>query len=162
MATEDDAEGVADWVRRLEARLTLIWDTSGTQAEQFLLGLVSILHANVEMQLLGFPGVAQHRRSVAVTATGSAVAVAVRHAQDVEVGSAVREFYVSLEVRLAQPAETAVCFDGVIDVPSGRITFGDADRQDALDVVPGRWRVQVALDPEDYPEHVQIWITSVG
>jgi len=88
--------------------------------------------------------------------------VAVRHAQDVEVGSAVREFYVSLEVRLAQPAETAVCFDGVIDVPSGRITFGDADRQDALDVAPGRWRVQVALDPEDYPEHVQIWITSVG
>ena len=26
--------------------------------------------------------------------------------------------------------------------------------------MPGRWRVQVAAEPEDYPEHVSIWITN--
>jgi hypothetical protein len=100
-------------------------------------------------------------RGVAVTATGSAIAVAVRHAQDVELASAVHEFCVSLEVWLGQPTEATVCFDGVIDVPSGRITFGGADHVDMIDVAPGCWRVQVALEPEDYPQHVDIWITNV-
>jgi hypothetical protein len=39
-------------------------------------------------------------------------------------------------------------------------TFGDADGVEELQVMPGRWRVQVAAEPEDYPEHVSIWITS--
>jgi hypothetical protein len=96
----------------------------------------------------------------AVAATGSCVGV--RHAQDVDLGSGDNEFRVSLGVRLGQPTETSVCFDGVIDVPSGEITFGDADRQDSLDVVPGRWRVQVNLEPEDFPEHAEIWISSAS
>jgi hypothetical protein len=35
-----------------EARLTLTPDTSGAQGQQFLLCLVCVAHANVEMQLL--------------------------------------------------------------------------------------------------------------
>jgi len=109
-----------------------------------------------------FQAIPRIERGIAVTATGSAVAVAVRHAQDVDLGSAAGEFQVSLEVRLGKPTETAVCFDGVIDIPSGRITFGDADHEDSLNVVPGRWRVQVDLEPEDMPEHVNIWISSAS
>ena len=45
-----------------EARLTFTWDTSGTQGEQFLLGLVGIAHANVEVQLLGVRRVRPARR----------------------------------------------------------------------------------------------------
>ena len=36
-----------------EARLTFAWDTSGTQGDQFLLGLIGITDADVEVQLLG-------------------------------------------------------------------------------------------------------------
>ena len=100
------------------------------------------------------------RRGVAVTATGSVIAVGVRHAQDVEPGSAIHEFHVSVEVRVGQPADRSHCFDCLIDVPSGRITLGDADREEEVDVGPGRWRVQVALEPEDLPEHVDVWITK--
>lgn len=40
-----------------EARLTLTSDTSGAQGQQFLLCLLGIAHANVEMQLLRIGGV---------------------------------------------------------------------------------------------------------
>ena len=50
--TEDDAERVADRVGKdSEAGLTLTGCTGGTKGEQFLLGLIGISHANVEMQL---------------------------------------------------------------------------------------------------------------
>ena len=95
-----------------------------------------------------------------VTATESSLAVCVRHAQDVDLDSAVRECHVRVEVRVNQHPDQTACFDGVINVPSGRITFGDADGVEELQVMPGHWRVQVAAEPEDHPEHVYIWITS--
>jgi hypothetical protein len=48
------------------------------------------------------------------------------------------------------------------ELPSRRITFGDADRQDPLDAVPGHWRVQVNLEPEDFPGHTETWISSAS
>jgi hypothetical protein len=67
---------------------------------------------------------------------------------------------VTVEVRLGDLAETAVHFDGVIEVPSGRITVGDADGEESLLVTPGPWRIQLALAPEDLAEQVDIWITN--
>ena len=52
-----------------------------------------------------------------------------------------------------------MAFDGVIGVPSGRITIG-ADREDTLVIAAGRWRVQVALTPEDHPEQADIWFSE--
>ena len=102
---------------------------------------------------------------VVVVATRTVVAVGVRHAQDVDFEPADEEqegpqFSVTVEVRLGQVAETAAHFDGVIEVPSGRITVGDADRDESLSVTPGRWRMQLALTPEDQPEQVDVWITN--
>jgi hypothetical protein len=62
----------------------------------------------------------------------------------------------------ASSSSIALSFDGVIEVPSGRITLGDADDVEELEVTPGRWRVQVAAEPGDHPEQVDIWITSAA
>ena len=63
VAAEDDAERVADRVGKdSEAGLTFTSDTSGTEGEQFLLGLFGISHANVEMQLLGIGRIRPARR----------------------------------------------------------------------------------------------------
>jgi hypothetical protein len=78
---------------------------------------------------------------VLVTATSRSIAVSVRHAQDVEPDSAVQVCHLRVEVRVGHPADRALSFDGVIEVPSGRISFGDADDVRELEVAPGRWRV---------------------
>lgn len=54
MATEDDAEWVSDRVSEdPEACLVLTRCTSSTKGQEFLLGLIRVVHANVEMHLLG-------------------------------------------------------------------------------------------------------------
>jgi hypothetical protein len=111
------------------------------------------------------PGVPATEPGVAVVATRTVVAIGVRHAQDVDFepaddGQEVPQFSVTVEVRLGQLAETAVHFDDVIEVPSGRITVGDADREQSLLVTPGPWRIQLALTPEDQAEKVDVWITK--
>jgi hypothetical protein len=54
MAAEDDAERVADRVSKdSKGGLTFTRCTGGTKGEQFLLGLIGISHANVEVQLPG-------------------------------------------------------------------------------------------------------------
>jgi len=64
MATEDDAEWMTGGVSEdPKACLALTWDTSGTQGDQFLLGLVGITHANVEVQLLGIGRIWPARRN---------------------------------------------------------------------------------------------------
>jgi hypothetical protein len=71
VATEDDAERVTDGVGEdPEACLAFTRDTGGTQAEQFLLGLVGITHANIEVQLLGIRRVRPARRRHALPLIG--------------------------------------------------------------------------------------------
>ena len=54
VATEDDAEWVSDRVNEdPEACLVLTWRTSSTKGQEFLLGLIRVVHTNIEMQLLG-------------------------------------------------------------------------------------------------------------
>ena len=64
VAAEDDTERVTDGVREdTEACLTFTGDAGGAEGEQFLLGLVGITHADVEMQLLGIGRVRPARRN---------------------------------------------------------------------------------------------------
>jgi hypothetical protein len=64
VAAEDDAERVADRVSKdSKAGLTFTGCTDGTKGEQFLLGLIGISHANVEMQLLGIGRIRPARRN---------------------------------------------------------------------------------------------------
>jgi hypothetical protein len=61
---EDDAERVTGGVSEdPEARLSLTWNASGAQGEQFLLGLVGVSDADVEVQLLGMRRVRPARRN---------------------------------------------------------------------------------------------------
>ena len=64
MATEDDAEWVPDGVDEdPESCLRLTWRTSGAKRPELLLGLIRVIYANVEMQLLGMRWIRPARRN---------------------------------------------------------------------------------------------------
>ena len=63
VATEDDAEWMPDGVNEdPEPCLRLTWRTSGAKRPELLLGLIRVIHANVEMQLLGMRWIRPARR----------------------------------------------------------------------------------------------------
>lgn len=101
-----------------------------------------------------------------VTATGSGLLISVHHAQDVNLeGLADDEpipgFIVAVDCwRTAAPSGTTVIWEGDLDIPSGRLLIGDAEREDVLELTPGRWHVEVAADPPDYPDEVAIWFSK--
>lgn len=99
-----------------------------------------------------------------VAATPTALAIRVRHAQDVELDvhdgeSVVPLCTVNVAVAAGPSTDADLAFDGVLDVPSGTLLVGDPDQENALDVGPGRYRVQVWLDDPDHAEHVRIAIS---
>lgn len=104
---------------------------------------------------LGESMVSQSREGLAVT---------VLHAQDVDISGyadddVVPPSQVRVEVNVgARAAEDDVSFSGVIDVPSGVLTVGDADEEDALHIGAGHWAVQVDCQPPEHPELVRIWL----
>lgn len=95
------------------------------------------------------------------------VCVLVRHAQDVdddvleslqdddEVPYA--EVDVSVHLGRADPEQEVS--EGFIAVPTGRVSIGDADQEDSVSVVPGRWRVELSLVPLEQAERVDIWLS---
>jgi hypothetical protein len=93
------------------------------------------------------------------------VAVLVRHAQDVD-ADVVDALDDDDEVPLVQvtvnvhwfPADTAGA-EGFVAVPSGVLVIGDADLEESLAVTPGRWRVEVSLEPQEHAERVDLWFT---
>jgi hypothetical protein len=95
-----------------------------------------------------------------VTATDTAVAIAVRHAQDVDYeGGETAPAAVSVNV-LAGPADVAATdFEGSIRLGSGVLAVGDAEQEETVDVRPGSYRVQVRLDHPEYAENVDVWLT---
>jgi hypothetical protein len=56
---------------------------------------------------------------------------------------------------------TDVLFRGTIDVPSGVLTVGDAEQEDALEIGPGRWAVQVDCAPRQFAETIRIWLRAM-
>jgi hypothetical protein len=95
----------------------------------------------------------------AVVASDSAVIVGVRHAQDVD-DLDDTDFEVAVSCAPG-PVErgSALAFDGVLTVQSGRLDVGDANHWDALLVSPGRWRIQIETDPAEHPERLTVWLT---
>jgi hypothetical protein len=94
-----------------------------------------------------------------------AVAVLVRHAQDIDadVLDALDDDQeaplVEITVSVHWGATDSADADGFIAVPSGVLVIGDADWEEPLAVLPGRWRVQVSLEPEEHAERVDLWLT---
>ena len=99
-------------------------------------------------------------RGVAIS-TATNICVRVRHAQDVESPSdgnlEVPPFEVSVRCVSGVSHALALCFDGTIDLPSGRLSIGDADDEKILALRPGRWRFQIEVDTRDHPERVYVW-----
>jgi hypothetical protein len=93
------------------------------------------------------------------------LAVLVRHAQDVDADvldaldddDKVPLVEVTVNVHWT-PVGTADA-EGIIAIPSGVLVIGDADHEEPFAVTPGRWRVQVSLEPQEHAEHVDLWLT---
>ena len=96
-----------------------------------------------------------------VTATDTALAVQVRHSQDMEepegwpVDLGLPEAQVRVVVAFSEsPDSVAVDFDSTLLCESGRLSVGDAENERVLDVPAGVLRVQVSLIPRDFAEFV--------
>lgn len=93
------------------------------------------------------------------------IAVAVRHAQDVDANvlDALDDDdevpLVEITVNVHWVPAAAADAEGFIAVPSGVLVIGDADQEEPLAVTPGRWRVQVSLEPQEHAERVDLWLT---
>jgi hypothetical protein len=103
-------------------------------------------------------------RGAAFATSSSCLAIVVRHAQDTDadLGSLqpsdpVPPFNVSVRcwVNETPPSDASIRVD--LEVPSGRVVIGDAERWDTIDLVPGGWAVSVTTGPVDHPESVDIW-----
>lgn len=101
-----------------------------------------------------------------VSASPSGLAVKVLHAQDVdssgfEADEIVPPAQVQVYVHVGDGPQADALFSGEIAVPSGVLTVGDADQEDALEIGPGRWAVQVDCAPREFAEAVRVWLQAV-
>ena len=95
------------------------------------------------------------------------VAVLVRHAQDVddEVLDAlhdddeVPDAEVAVSVHWGPLVDGKPVDEGVIAVHSGRVSVGDADHENSFSVAPGRWHVQIGLEPIQHAERIDVWLS---
>ena len=66
------------------------------------------------------------------------------------------EVHVNLDVQVkAQPAD-GMPYEAAFDVPSGRLTIGDADEWEDITLRPGRWLLQFKLDDAEQARRVEI------
>jgi hypothetical protein len=98
-----------------------------------------------------------------VSASSSGLAVKVLHAQDVDLtrfedDEIVPPAQVLVHVRVGDQPRADALFSGELDVPSGVLTVGDAEQEDALEIGPGRWAVQVDCAPREFAETVRVWL----
>ncbi len=94
--------------------------------------------------------------------------IPVRHAQDVDPTDGLPDdlpippFEVTVTCRLLSAATQPTSVDVTLDVPSGRISLGDADDEIVLDVAPGAWTLQIVLEPADHAEHVELRLSPAS
>ncbi|SCF62006.1 hypothetical protein [Streptomyces sp. Ncost-T10-10d] len=80
------------------------------------------------------------------------VTIQVRHARLV----AKEEADVALTIEVRQTAAADFAYQATIDLPSGVLSVGDADSDEALRLAPGTWLMQVDLDSPDDATNVRI------
>jgi hypothetical protein len=91
-----------------------------------------------------------------IAATDSTVVIRVRHAQDVtDIDDS--EFLVN--VRVAADSGHGEGVEATVAVPSGRLSVGDANAADIVNLRPGRWRLRIEVEPDDVPERVAVWLS---
>jgi hypothetical protein len=89
--------------------------------------------------------------------------VKVHHAEDVDLDGfagdkGVPPAEVQILIWLDREAPGPGTFSGVIEVPSGVLTVGDADHEDALAIGAGRWSVQIDCEPSIHSDRVAVWL----
>ncbi len=99
----------------------------------------------------------------AVSQSRDGLAVKVLHAADVDLSGyedheVVPPAEVEVEIQIHERPPTDVTFHGAIEVPSGVLTVGDAEQEDALAIGAGRWAVQVDCEPSEHAEVVRVWL----
>lgn len=104
-----------------------------------------------------------------VTATDTALAVQVRHSQDIEEPEGwpndlgLPDVLVRVVVAFVEsPGSAVVDFEGSLMCRSGRLAVGDAEDERVLDVPPGLLRVQVSLFPREFAEDVVLRLIPVA
>ena len=98
-----------------------------------------------------------------VSESAHGLAVKVLHAQDVDLrgfesDEVIPPAEVQVDVLVGDRPRSEELFSGVIDVPSGVLTLGDAEHEDAIEIGPGRWAVQVGCSPHEFAENVRVWL----
>lgn len=101
-----------------------------------------------------------------ISRSATQVAIPVRHEQDVALSGDNPDEITPFAVRLSCSGGTAQSqaleFDDVIELPSGRLAIGDADRVETVGLSPGRWRIQVAMEPAHHAEVVRVWYSRAA
>ncbi|MCZ7429833.1 hypothetical protein O7607_29130 [Micromonospora sp. WMMA1949] len=87
-----------------------------------------------------------------VFATTHHVAVSVVHAAMADVGEA----DVTLDIRVRPGRVATHPYEATLDVPSGRLYVGDADGDDEIELAPGRWLLQFAVDDATEARNVEL------
>jgi hypothetical protein len=108
-------------------------------------------------------------RGAAFAASRSCLEVVVRHAQDTDrdlstlgPSDAVPPFEVLVRCWLNTEPSSDTYIEATLDVPSGRVVVGDAERWDTIQLVPGMWTLRVATTPADHPREVDIWLNQAA
>ena len=101
-----------------------------------------------------------------VSASRFGLTVKVLHAQDVDLegfgdDEIIAPAQVEVYVRVGDRPQTDALFSGEIELPSGVLTVGDPEHEDAFEVGIGRWAVQVDCAPREFAETVRVWLQAV-
>ncbi len=99
----------------------------------------------------------------------SSLVVLVRHAQDTAADLAtfgpqdqVPPFLVAVRCWVDASPPHSPTFQVLLNLPSGRVTIGDAEQWDTLELPPGAWSVSARTSPSHCPEQVDLWFQSAS
>jgi hypothetical protein len=95
----------------------------------------------------------------AITSTTNSILIPVRHAQDIEIpsgDSGKSPLNVSVSCEPIEDEISTPAFDGMIDLPSGQLSIGDAYSEQLLALGRGRWRIVISLEPFQHAQVVDI------
>ncbi|MBB5113591.1 hypothetical protein FHU28_003430 [Micromonospora echinospora] len=98
-----------------------------------------------------------HAADAPVLATTHHVAVLVASAAVADEGKA----DVTLDIRATSQRVTGHPYEAALDVPSGRLYVGDADDNDEIELAPGRWLLQFAVDDATEARHVELVVSPL-